>query len=101
MREESANLTVRDFFKDNFTRNELESLMSATGLTVTDLLSTRSTPYRELDLGDKDLSDDEIISLMLHEPRLLKRPIVVSGSQAVVGYKAEALRELVKLDSKR
>lgn len=99
LKEVGANFEVREFFKERLSEQELTALLSATGLSIGDVLSTRSTPYRELDLANRNLSDDEIVTLMLAEPRLLKRPILVSGSQSVVGYKANDIRELVKLDS--
>lgn len=89
----------REFFKQTFTRDELTNLLERTALSVNDILSTRSTPYRELGLADRNLIDDEIIELMLAEPRLLKRPILVSGSKAVVGYRADEIRELITMDN--
>ena len=98
LKEEGAIFEVREFFREKISSDELTSLLSGAGLTVADLLSTRSTPYRELDLANRELSDTDVISLMLDEPRLLKRPILVSGSHAVVGYKANEIRDLVKPD---
>ncbi len=98
LKDEAADFEIREFFKHPFTGGELASLLETTGLSVADLLSTRSTPYRELELASKDLGEEEIIALMLQEPRLLKRPILVSGTHVVVGYKAGEIKELVKLD---
>ena len=98
LREAGVDYEKREFFKQRFTHEELTGLLKRTGLSVNDLLSTRSTPYREQGLADQDLSDDEIIGLMLEEPRLLKRPILVSGSNVVIGYKADDIRDLVAMD---
>lgn len=101
LKETGANFEKREFFKQKFTRGELAGVLEQTGLSVMDLLSTRSTPYREKGLVDKDLSDSEIIDLMLEEPRLLKRPILVSGPDVVIGYKADEIRDLVAKDNAR
>lgn len=87
---------AREYFKQPVTREELTGLMEQTGLSLEDVLSTRSRPYKELGLAEKHLSDDDLIELMLGEPRLLKRPIVVSGSDAVVGHSETKLRELIE-----
>ena len=99
LKESGANYEKREYFKEKFTRYELLTLLQRTGLSVKDILSTRSTPYRDQGLADRDLGDDEIVDLMLAEPRLLKRPILVSGSRAVVGYKADDIRELIAMDN--
>lgn len=97
---EGAAFEKREFFKQKFTREELTGLFDRTGLTVDDVLSTRSTPYRQLGLADRDLGHNEIIDLMLEEPRLLKRPILVSGSNVVVGFKPNDIRGLIVSDNK-
>jgi regulatory protein spx len=101
LKESGANFETREFFKQRLTREELTGLMERASLSATDLLSSRSTPYRKKGLADLKLGNDEIIDLMLEEPRLLKRPVLVSGPNVVIGYKADAIRELVAMDNGR
>lgn len=96
--ESGASYEVREYFKERVTRDELDNLLQATGLEVADVLSTRSTPYKQGKLAEKDLSDDEILNMMTEEPRLIKRPILVSGSNAIVGFNEQRIRQLVKQD---
>lgn len=66
-------------------------MLRRTGLSPRDLLSTRSRAYRALGLAGRELSDDELIDLMVEEPTLLRRPIVVIDDRAVVGSDRERL----------
>ena len=95
---ENANFEVREYFKQKVTREELDNLLSTTGLAVADILSTRSNPYKQGNLAEKDLSDGEILEMMTEEPRLIKRPILVSGANAVVGFNEDKIRGLVAQD---
>ena len=52
--------------------------------------------YRELELSKKDLSDDEIISLMMKHPDLMQRPIVERGDRAVLGRPTENVKALLR-----
>ena len=88
----------RDYFKDRFSREELVSLLTRTGKRPGDVLSTRSTPYRALELESKQLSDDELIDLMVEHPQLLRRPLIVRGNDATVGFNRDAITALVKGD---
>ncbi|MCA9834587.1 MAG: Spx/MgsR family RNA polymerase-binding regulatory protein [Thermomicrobiales bacterium] len=99
LKELDAEFEIREFFKQKFTVKELKALLKQTGLSVSDILSTRSTPYKEQNLAEKDLSDNEILEMMTEEPRLLKRPLLVSGMDAVVGYNEDAIRALVAKDN--
>jgi arsenate reductase-like glutaredoxin family protein len=44
--------------------SELRALLERAGLRVSEVLSTRSRVYNELNLAEKDLSDQEILELM-------------------------------------
>ena len=67
-------------------------------LAPRDILRTSESIYRELELGKRDFSDDEIISLMLKHPDLIQRPIVERGSRAVLGRPVENVRALITND---
>lgn len=54
--------------------------------------SPSSKPYREL---RGKASDDELIDLMLEEPRLIRRPILTDGETIVFGFKQGAYDELI------
>jgi len=60
-----------------------------------ELLRTSESIYRDLGLGQKELSDNEIISLMVKYPDLIQRPIVERGDAAVLGRPTENVRALL------
>lgn len=64
------------------------------GITPRELLRTGERVYRELELGKRELSDDEIVRLMVEHPDLVQRPIVERGERAVLGRPTERIREL-------
>ena len=59
------------------------------------LLRTNEAKYRELQLGERELSDKEIIALLVKYPELLQRPIVERGDRAVLGRPVENIRALL------
>lgn len=60
-----------------------------------DLLRTREDVYKRLKLGERDLSDAEIIDLMMEHPDLIQRPIVEKGARAILARPAARLREIL------
>ncbi|HLU34710.1 MAG TPA: Spx/MgsR family RNA polymerase-binding regulatory protein [Thermomicrobiales bacterium] len=95
LKESDVDYERREFFKDRFTKEELRTLLEQNNLTVQDVISTRSTPYKQHALANRDLTDDEILDLMIEDPRLLRRPIVISGDTVIIGHNEKQLRELV------
>ena len=65
------------------------------GLKPRELLRTSESVYRELNLGKSELSDDEIIALMVKHPDLIQRPIVERGDRAVLGRPVENVKALL------
>jgi Spx/MgsR family transcriptional regulator len=77
---------VREYFKEPFTREELESLLARASLRAPELLATRSTPYRKERLGEQQLGEGALLNRMLTEPRLIRRPILVTDDEVIVGF---------------
>lgn len=65
------------------------------GIAPRELLRTSEAVYKELDLGRRDLSDDELVRLMCEHPELIQRPIVERGPRAVLGRPAENIKTLL------
>ncbi len=59
-------------------RSTLVALLAALGLPPRGLLRRKGTPYDALGLDDPRWSDDELLDLMLAQPILIERPIVVT-----------------------
>jgi arsenate reductase len=65
------------------------------GISPRELLRTGEQVYKDLNLGKRELSDDEIIKLMVEHPDLIQRPIVERGTRAVLGRPTEKIKELL------
>lgn len=95
LRESGAEFSSRDYFRNRFTRTELATLLSDAGLSVSDLLSTRSKVYKDRQAEIDNLDDDAVLDLMVEEPTLLRRPLVIGNGGAVIGHNSTKLESLV------
>jgi arsenate reductase (glutaredoxin) len=59
------------------------------------VLSKRSKAYKDLGLDECDVSDEELLGLMIEHPTLLRRPIVVRDGQVVIGFNRARIEELI------
>ena len=84
-----------NYYEVPLTVAELRGLVEKLGLAPRDLLRKDEALYRELQLGQRELSDDEIIKLMVENPDLMQRPIVVRGDKAVLGRPPENVKALL------
>ena len=79
----NVQVEERDFFKDPFTGQELTDLASSVGLPQ--IFASRSPSLKKMGLAGQDLSEAEMLDLMLKEPRLVRRPLVRLGDRLLVG----------------
>jgi arsenate reductase len=73
--------------------NELKSLLSSAGMKPNDVVRKNEPAYREHVAG-KELTDTQLIALMVKHPELIQRPIVVRGGKAVLARPVARLGEL-------
>ena len=67
---------VVEYLKNPPTREKLEALIDAMGISVRELLREKGTPYHELGLDQFNWGDAELIDFMMAHPILINRPIV-------------------------
>jgi arsenate reductase len=84
-----------DYYVDPIPKPRLLELLKKMQLAPRQLLRTKETIYKTLKLGDRDLSDDEIVDLMVKHPDLIQRPIVENGARAILARPAERLKEIL------
>jgi arsenate reductase len=87
-------LNRHDLAKDPPSRELLERYVDESRLE--DFLNKRSPAYKERGLEGRKLTKREAIDLMLEDPNLIRRPIVIIGSRAVFGYQPDLYDELVR-----
>ena len=80
-----VDLDSRDFFKDPFSETELKKIIKMTGKKPSELLRKRDKMFKELNFGNNQKTDAQIIKLMVKYPGLILRPIVITKNKAFVG----------------
>ena len=89
-----VELDERDFFADPFTADELRQLIG--DAPVSDYFSWRSPSFRKLGLKREDMSDDQMLALMAEEPRLVRRPLIMTeDGKLIVGTDKKAMANLM------
>ena len=81
----SKDVEKRDFFKDPISETELKKIIKRTGKKPVELLRKRDKMYKEMDLGKNEKTDSELIKLMVKNPGLILRPIIILKNKALVG----------------
>jgi arsenate reductase len=84
-----------NYHVDPLPEEKIRELVAKTGGSAHDVLRSYEPVYEELGLDQREVSDDELISLMAEHPQLLQRPIVERGDRAVLARPIERALELL------
>lgn len=68
---------------------ELTRILSLLGIAPRELMRTSEAEYKQQGLDNPDLSDDQLIDAMVNTPKLIERPIVITGNKAAIGRPPE------------
>ena len=86
-------MVKHDLAKEPPSRDLLERLIDESHLD--DFINKRSPAYKGRNLGARKLTKKQAIDLMMEDPNLIRRPIVLGGARgAVFGFDAEAYDKL-------
>lgn len=93
MQSKKVGFDEREYGKNPFTEKELREIIG--GDAIEAFLNTRTPLYRERNMKLKPPSKDEAIKLMLKDPNLLKRPVIIKGKTKITGFNEIELNELI------
>jgi arsenate reductase (glutaredoxin) len=95
LRDSGVDFNAVNYYTEPLSREKLRELLQKMGMAARDLLRKNEEVYRRLELATRDLSDDELVELMVAHPDLIQRPIVEKGSRAILARPAERLKEIL------
>jgi arsenate reductase-like glutaredoxin family protein len=88
-----VDLDERDYARRPLEADELREIFK--GRDPREFLNPKSPAYKAKRLAGRTIGPDDAIRLMVEEPNLLKRPLVIAGRELVAGFDRERLRELL------
>lgn len=81
---------LRDIKKNPITEKELEFIQSLSG-TYESLFSKRAQLYKQRDLKNENLSENDYKNLILEHYTFLKRPVLVLENQIFIGNASKTI----------
>jgi arsenate reductase len=87
--------TAINYYEQPFTKTLLKGLLKKAGLSAKDILRTKEDIYKELGMAKKQVSEDQLIDLMLKHPDLIQRPLVEKGEIVILARPSETIKKLL------
>jgi arsenate reductase len=95
LEEKGISADVVKYLETTPSKEELKDVLKKLNMKASELLRTGEDIYKELNL--KNVNDEEkLIEIMVQNPILIERPIIIKGDIAVIARPIENLEELLK-----
>ncbi|MCR6847933.1 transcriptional regulator SpxA [Bacillus sp. IBL03825] len=95
LEEHQIDYTEKNIVSNSLTVDELKSILRLTEDGATEIISTRSKTFQELNINIEALSLNEFYKLIIEYPQMLRRPIMLDEKRLQVGFNEEEIRKFL------
>lgn len=88
-------IEIIEYLKTPPSEKELIDILQQLNMRPRQLIRTKETLYKELQLDNDELTDQQLIQAMCANPKLIERPIVIKNHQAIIGRPPEAVLNIL------
>ena len=93
IKDKTNDIEIVEYLKNPISEGELKEILMKLNKKPLDMIRNQEAIYKS-DFKGKNFTDDEWVKIMIENPKLIKRPIVVKNNKAVWGDPAEELKIL-------
>ena len=91
----NINTKIILYLTDKITKSMLKEILDSSGLSIRDIIRSNEKEYRENNLDNLNLTEDELLNLILKHPKLLQRPVFVFNNKAIIGRPPEDVLKII------
>lgn len=91
---ENCEIEIKEYLKEALTKKELKDILAKLGLKAFDIVRQKETLYLKK-FKNKKFTNEEWVQLLIENPTLIERPIVIDGYKAIIGRPPELVIDLL------
>lgn len=96
LQENGVEADIIEYLKTPPSADELKEILTALNMQPRDLMRKKEAEYKENNLADESLTEDQLIAAMIQFPKLIERPIVVTNNNKfALGRPPENVLEII------
>ncbi|WP_212936284.1 transcriptional regulator SpxA [Bacillus hominis] len=95
LEEHQIDYIEKNIVSNSMTVDELKSILRLTEEGATEIISTRSKIFQELNINIEALSLNEFYKLIIEHPQMLRRPIMLDEKRLQIGFNEEEIRKFL------
>ncbi|TDL65129.1 transcriptional regulator Spx [Rhodococcus qingshengii] len=89
--EHQIDFIERNIIADPLTIDEIKSILRLTEEGTDEIISTNSKVFQELNIDIESLPLNELYKLIMNNPKMVRRPIILDEKRLQVGYNEDEI----------
>lgn len=95
LQERGVEPEVIEYLKTPPDKSTLKNILAQLHMTPRDLMRHKEQEYKEHNLDNPSLSEEDLIEAMLKYPKLIERPLVITDKGIAIGRPPENVLEVL------
>lgn len=95
LEEKKIGFTVINIINEPLSVLEIKTVLKKLNQNISEIIRDNEKLYKE-QFADKDYSDEEWLNILSENPSLLQRPILIKGSEAIIGRPIEKVVDFIE-----
>jgi arsenate reductase (glutaredoxin) len=93
--EQGIEANIVEYLNAPPSADELKQILNSLDMKPRELMRKNESIYKESNLNDAGLSDEQLVAAMIEHPILIERPIVLANGKASIGRPPENVLEIL------
>lgn len=98
LKDNNIEFVEKNLFTSILNKDEIKYILSRCPNGTEDIISVRSKAFMALKKDIDDFSINELVELIQKNPSILKRPIMISKQNLVVGYDSDEITSMMPVE---
>lgn len=92
LEDQDLKYVEKNIYHEPLTKDEIKQILMLTDEGTEEIISYRSQAYKNLENDINQLTMSELLDLLVEEPSLIRRPIIMDDRRLQIGYNEEEIR---------
>ena len=95
LEEHQIDYIERNILSQPLTVDEIKSILRMTEEGTSEIISTNSKAFKELNVNIESLPLNELYKLIMEHPKMVRRPIILDEKRLQVGFNEDEIRSFL------
>ena len=93
--EKNINYDIINYINEGLSKSALKNICKLLNVEPIQIIRTSDKNYKELNISLSETNNDELINVIVKNPKILQRPIIINENKARIGRPPEKILEIL------